>query len=268
MSTFLKTMLVASMGAGAILPGPAVAAPPIEDFVKHAIFSSAKISPNGEYLALGVDLGDQDVLTVMRTDDLSLVNINRLPNEKSVGSYHWVSPDRLLFNAVRKQGGYAQPFNTGEWYGVNADGSQPRPLIHYGTRGATERSRAVGNEVFSYVDTIPGDDRRVVMEGRFPRSVEGTGSQVVTLDTISGRRQTIARAPKANCSISLGPDRLPKFAVCSSSRDEEGNYDERTELYRMEDNNRWSLVSASASAGKHLWVVKTTPDGTVYALQS
>lgn len=268
MSTFLKAALAACLGAGALLPGQAFAAPPIEDFVKHAIFSSAKISPDGEYLALGVDLGDQDVLTVMRTDDLSLVNINRLPNEKSVGSYHWVSPDRLLFNAVRKQGGYAQPFNTGEWYGVNADGSQPRPLIHYGTRGATERSRAVGNEVFSYVDTIPGDDRRVVMEGRFPRSVEGTGSQVVTLDTISGRRQTIARAPKANCSISLGPDRLPKFSVCSSSRDEEGNYDERTELYRMEDNNRWSLVSASASAGKHLWVVKTTPDGTVYALQS
>src|SRR5690606_27780490 len=32
--------------------------------------------------------------------------------------------------------------------------------------------------------------------------------------------------------------------------------------------NRWSLVSASASAGKHLWVVRTAPDGTVYALES
>lgn len=267
MSNFFKAALAACLGAGAVLSGPALATTPIEDFVKHAIFSSAKISPNGEYLALGVDLGDQDVLTVMRTDDLSLVNINRLPNEKSVGSFHWVSPDRLLFNAIRKQGGYAQPFNTGEWYGVNADGTQPRPLIHYGTRGATERSRAVGNEVFSFVDTIPGDERRVVMEGRFPRSVEGAGSQVVTLDTLSGRRQMIARAPKANCSISLGADRTAQFAVCSSSRDEQGNYDERTELYRMED-NRWSLVSASASAGKHLWVVRTAPDGTVYALES
>lgn len=267
MSKIMKTALVACLGAATALSGAASATIPIEDFVKHATFSSAKISPTGEYLALSVEMGDQDVLTVLRTDDLSLLNVNRLPNEKSVGSFHWVSPERLLFNAVRKQGGYAQPFNTGEWYGVDADGSQPRPLIHYGTRGATERSRAVGNEIFSFVDTIPGDERRVVMEGRFPRSAEGMGSQVVTLDTLSGRRQMIARAPKANCSISLGPDRTASFAVCSSSRDEQGNYDERTELYRMEG-GRWSLVSASASDGKHLWVVRTTPAGKVYALES
>ena len=49
---------------------------PVQDFVKHPTYSSVKISPNGEYLAMTVDRGDQDVLTVLRTKDLSIVKIN------------------------------------------------------------------------------------------------------------------------------------------------------------------------------------------------
>ena len=98
----------------------AAGAIPIQDFVKHPIYSDVKISPNGEYLAMTVDHGEQDVLTVLRTSDLSLVKVNKLPNENSVGSFYWVSPSRLLFNSVRKVGSFARPFATGEWYGVNA----------------------------------------------------------------------------------------------------------------------------------------------------
>ena len=241
--------------------------PSIEDFVKHPVFSSAKISPTGEYLAIAVDRGDQDVLTVMRTSDLQIIKINQLPDKKSVGSFYWVSPERLMFNAVRKMGGYAQPFMTGEWFAVNADGSQPRPLIFYGTRDATQRGKSVGSERFSLLDTLRGDDQYVIMESRSPRSSEGAGTEVVKLDVISGRRTALMRAPKENCSIALDASKQPRFAVCSSSKDEEGEYDERTELYRRDD-NRWTLVNASKSDGKHLWVVNTTTDGTVYVEQS
>ena len=61
-----------------------------------------KISPNGEYLAVTVDKGEQDVLAVMRTSDLKLVKVNQLPDSKSVGSFYWVSPDRLMFNAIKR----------------------------------------------------------------------------------------------------------------------------------------------------------------------
>ena len=58
---------------------------PIADFVKHATYSDVRISPNGEYLAMTVDKGDQDVLVVLRTVDLSLVKVNQLPDEQPVG---------------------------------------------------------------------------------------------------------------------------------------------------------------------------------------
>ncbi len=246
----------------------AATAPSIEDFVRHPTYSGVKISPTGEYLAVTVDRGDQDVLTILRTRDLSLVKVNQLPDQKSVGSFYWTSPERLLFNAVRKRGKYEQPFGTGEWFAVNADGSQPRPLIFYGTRDATQRGKTVGNERFGILDTLRDDDQNVIMSVTSQRSSEGAGTEVVLMDTVSGRRKSLARAPKENCGIALDAAKAPRFAVCSSSRNEEGEFDERSELYRRDDGGTWTLVNASKTGGKHLSVERSTPDGTVYAMQS
>lgn len=89
----------------ASLPAAVVAAPPkVEDFVRQATYSSAKISPTGEFLAMTVERGEQDVLTVLRTKDLSVVKVNQLPDEKSVGRFEWVNDNRLVFNSIRKVG--------------------------------------------------------------------------------------------------------------------------------------------------------------------
>jgi len=266
----MKYLLPASLLAiaGTLMFSPANAAPlqPVSDFVSHAAYSAVRISPTGEYLAMTVDRGDQDVLTVLRTSDLKVLKVNQLPDKKSIGTFRWVSPDRLMFNAVKKIGGFAQPFSTGEWFAVNADGSQPRPLIFYGTRDATQRGKSVGSERFSLLDTLKDDDQNVIMQVTSPRSSEGVGTEVVRMDTVSGRRTSLGRAPKENCSIALDATKQPRFAVCSSSKDEEGEFDERTELYRRDDKG-WTLVNASKSDGKHLDVVVTTTNGTVYATQ-
>lgn len=133
----LRTLLALALaGASQIASAAEPADIPVQDFVRHFTYSSVRISPNGEYLAMTVDREGQDVLVVMRTKDMSIVKVNQLPDEKSIGTFYWTSPERLLFNSIRKVGRYAQPFGTGEWYGVNADGSQLRPLVFYGTRDA------------------------------------------------------------------------------------------------------------------------------------
>lgn len=246
----------------------AAGAIPIQDFVKHPVYSDVKISPNGEYLAMTVDRGEQDVLTVLRTSDLSLVKVNQLPNAASVGSFHWVSPNRLLFNSVRKIGSFARPFGTGEWYGVNADGSQARPLIFYGTRDVTQRGKAIGNERFSLLDTLKQDDTSVLMSVNYPRSKDGAGTEVVLFDTISGRRKGLARAPRENCSIAVDANKAPRFAICYDDEDAEGNYDSQNELYRREDDGKWKLVNSSKASGKMLAVLRSSSDGRVYATQS
>lgn len=240
---------------------------PIKDFVGHSSYGTARISPDGEYLAITVDRGEQDVLTVLRTSDMSILKVNQLPDKKSIGTFYWTSPERLVFSSVKKMGGYAQPSPTGEWYAVNADGSQPRPLIYYGTRDSTQRGKAVGNEFFSMLDTLKDDDGNIILQSYSHRSSEGGNTEVVKMDTLSGHRVSLGRAPMENCSVVLDATKLPRFAVCSSSENEQGEYEERSELYRRDGNN-WTLVSASKTEGKSQQVVRTTADGTVYATLS
>jgi len=263
---YIRFMAIALLaGAASAEAGEII---PVQDFVRHPTYSNVKISPNGEYLAMTVDRGEQDVLTILRTRDLSIVKVNQLPDNKSVGAFHWTSPERLLFNSVKKVGTYARPFGTGEWYSVNADGSQPRPLIFYGTRDATQRGKTVGNESFDLLDTLKDDDQNVLMASTYQRSSTGAGTEIVLMDTLSGRRKSLARAPRDNCEIALDEKKEPRFAVCYDQEDEQGNYsDSHNELYRRDAAGKWTLLNSSKSSGKRLQVRGTAADGTIYATQ-
>lgn len=240
----------------------------IEDFVKHPIYSTAKISPTGEFLAITVDRGDQDVLTILRTADLKPVKINVLPDKKSVGAFYWTNPQRIVFNAVKKSGSFERPRGTGEWFAVNADGSMPRTLIEYGTQGATQRGKAVGNEYFSLLDTLPNDDDNILMTSTYARSNAGAGTEVVLMNTTSGRRKSLGRAPADNCSIALDGSKQPAFAVCSTDRDDANGYGFNTTTYRYDGNGNWTQISSSKADGKYLSVLGSSAKGDIYATQS
>ena len=240
---------------------------PIEDFFRPSAYSSAQISPDGTYLGIIVDRGEQDVLTILKMADLSILKVNQLPDSKSVASFRWVGDDRVMFNASRKYGAFAAPFNTGEWYAVNADGTQARPVIFRGTRSATERGKTVGNERFSLADAMDEDPRVVLMEVNYPRSKDGAGTEMVQVDTFTGARKSLARAPRENCRLTLDEKKETRFALCFDSENAQGEYDSVTELYRREPDGSWKLLNKSDGGGKDLSVIGTSDNGTIYALQ-
>jgi len=240
---------------------------PIEDFFRPSAYSSAQISPDGTYLGIIVDRGEQDVLTILKMADLSILKVNQLPDEKSVASFRWVGDDRVMFTASRKYGTFAAPFNTGEWYAVNADGTQARPVIFRGTRSATERGKTVGNERFSLADAMDEDPRVVLMEVNYPRSKDGAGAEMVQVDTFTGARKSLVRAPRANCSLTLDEKKETRFALCFDSENAQGEFDTVTELYRREADGSWKLLNKSDGGGKDLSVLGTADNGTIYALQ-
>ena len=268
MKTMFQGLAAAALlatGVATTAPVQAAARPSIADFVRHPTYGTVKISPTGEYLAMTVEQDEQDVLVVLRTRDLKPLKINQLPDEKSVGAFYWTSPERLIFTSIRKIGHYAQPFGTGEWYGVNADGSMPRPLVFYGTRDVTQRGKSVGNRRFSLLDTLDEDDENVLMTVNKPRSREGVNTEVVLFDTTAGRWKTLAEAPRENCGIAVGLDSEPRFALCQDDEDAEGNYASETELYRRGDDGKWTLINSSKATGEKLSVGGTGGDGTIYA---
>lgn len=268
----MKTMVLLAFAGLALLAGAGSAHAeekeklvPITDFIRHPTYSGVKISPTGEYLAMTVDMGDQDVLTVLRTEDLSIVKVNQLPDKKSVGRFYWAGPERLVFNSIKKFGRFAAPFNTGEWYGVNADGSQPRPLVFFGTMDATQRGKTTDG-IFDMLDPLREDGAHALMEVSKARSRKGAGTEVVELDVLSGRRRTLARAPRENCSMVVDAEKQPRFAVCMDAQNDQGEFEENAEVYRL-DGAAWTLLNRSQDAGVRLRVLGAAPDGRIYALQ-
>lgn len=255
---------IAALGLMAGAGANAAELPSVEHFMRHATYSSARISPGGEYLAMGVDRGGQDVLTVIRLSDMKLMKVNVLPEDKSVAGYRWIGDDRLIFTAIRKVGSFAAPFGTGEWYAVDADGSQPRPVIFYGSRGTAERAKAVFNQRFSLLDPLIDDPRNVLMTATSARSSEGSMSEIVMVDTVSGNRKSLAKAPRENCSLQVDEKKQPRFAVCWDEKNAKGEYDPQTELYRL-DGEQWTLVNSAKNGGNQIRVLGVAEDGTIYA---
>ena len=239
---------------------------PVKDFVRHAEFSAAKISPDGRFLAITVQRDQQDALAVLSLKDMSLLKQTVLPDDKSVGAFYWVGPNRLMFTAQRKLGSFAAPFSTGEWFAMDADGSRQRVLLSYETKDPTQRGRTVSyGDSFSMLDPLPLDEERALMTVT-RASGDGVQTEVVSINTVSGQRRLIARAPAVNCGFALDAAKQPRFASCSDTKGEGGTYEEHADLYRREADESWTLVNRSKTDGKRLTVIGTARDGRIYAL--
>ena len=96
----------------------------------------------------------------------------------------------------------------------------------------TQRGKQTGDQSFSLLDTLRDDDVNVIMTANSPRSSEGVGTELVLVDTISGRRKKLGRAPRENCEIAVDAGKAPRWAVCYDSENAKGEFDQESELYR------------------------------------
>ena len=251
-------LLLVVLGAGNVRAGEI----PIEAFTTHAQYSEARISPNGKYLAMTVDDEGQDLLVVLDLAAMSIVHTVKMAEGKSVAEFAWAGPERLVFNAARKVGSYAQPFLTGEWFAVNADGSQARTLLAYNVDGGAigQAKRASYTDRYSLLHPLPKDPEQILMTASSSGSTE-----VVSVDTMSGQRRVLAKIAKGGCSFALDSEQHPNMAVCSDDRGEDGTFEINTELYRVDADGHWKLLSASKKSGERVVVLDSAPDGRIYA---
>jgi dipeptidyl aminopeptidase/acylaminoacyl peptidase len=247
---------------------PAGAEIPIQDFVRHAQFASTKISPTGKYLAVTAMEDGIVSLAVLRVEDLALVKRTVLPDGKSIGAFYWTSPERLLFTAIRNIGRFAAPVGTGEWYAIDADGGHPRTLITYGASDATHSSQTVGyRERYDILDTLRDDDEHVLMTMDRQTGPGASLAEVVMVDTTTGQRRSLARAPRNNCEFAIDAKKEPRYVNCVDTKDASGEFAEHLETYRREPDGNWTLINRSQDSGKRLHVLGAAADGRIYAEQ-
>lgn len=262
----LKSMVVAALSASPLLAHAADAIP-IQEFVRHAQYTGSKISPDGRFLALTFLQGDRMVLAVLRMQDMQIIRITRLTERESVSQFYWVGADRLMFTSTTNFGTYASPFGTGTWYAMDANGDHPSTLLSYDSGKLQAESKLVHyGEMYSMLDPLPDDESKALLQ--LNDFSPGARNAVVSIDTASGRRQSLAKAPRDQCEMVLDAQHEPRYANCVETKDAKLGFDERAELYRLGSDEKWARIEHAKDDARNISVVGTAADGRIYALAS
>ena len=178
---------------------------PIEAFTTTDNLSSPRISPNGEYLAVVADLGnDNHAIVVYRIDGMKQTALLKLPRYQVPVDMYWSSEKRLLVEKGRLFGSYEKPYATGEIIATDFDGGNQRYVFGY------EVKTAGIDRGFGFVEGLPA-----VRNGHFYMryvSQGSTRSQLYDMDADHDSHRLVADIGVKDMKFVLDPSGIPRFA--------------------------------------------------------
>ncbi len=233
--------------------------PPLEAFIRPEQFLDVKISPTGEYLAASVMITeDTGGLAILDRETQKVVGTFRLAGRSYVSEFHWVNDERVVLTAARKNGALSEAYPTGEIYATDWNGKNQDVLVGRSdgdTNFSHIKKRNVEVAFASIVDTLPDDDKFMLISVSRPTSDEGTFPTLERLNVKTGSRSIVARAPVLNARYVLDGKSQVRFA---QGNDLQSN----TKLYyRANDDAEWELINDQAANGRILVALGFSADG-------
>ncbi|WP_024890983.1 alpha/beta hydrolase family protein [Luteimonas huabeiensis] len=243
---------------------PARAQVDLAPFVAEDEFGSLKVSPTGEYYAATVPVDGQYGLVILRREDRAITASFRFTRGTSVHDFWWVNPERVLIAVSETFGSRDDPLPTGELYAMNADGSRRDLLV--GWRVQNQRvgtniisSKREGQVAASLVDTLPEDDRNVLIAVR--PLVNDPAWRVERMDVYSGRRTRVASAPVTRADFVTDQHGVVRFAYGA-------NTDNVLRTYlRDGDDAEWRLINDEGASGRRMVPLGFSADNAIAYLR-
>jgi dipeptidyl aminopeptidase/acylaminoacyl peptidase len=195
------------------------------DFARKDEFESAKISPQGDYLALATPRGDQTALTIIDLKNRKISGSLHFTRGEHVADYWWVSASRVVVSIANRDGPLDQKRSTGELYAMNADGSRKAYLFGYrgGQQIGSHVARVVKEFAWAHmVDPLPDDPDHALISIWPWHRTESSFPLIELINVHTGQRKRMDVVP-AYAPIDVVADRagLPRFAY---GMDEKSNY--------------------------------------------
>ena len=250
--------------APAVLQHANAAPPSVEDFAARSDFEivDAKLSPNGEYLALIVPLDDRSGLVTLRIADFTRVGAVQAGKNRYIAGVDWVGSDRLVYSLGEKFGELERPQSTGELLSVGVDGKRPEILIgvRAGDAGgmASRIQRRVAERVLATLVAPAQDDpmHLLVTVTRF----DGSGlarTQIDRMDMRNGRRTKLADAPVRRADFLLDHAQRVRFTWGAGSDNVNKLY------YRDDKGSEWVLVNDEAQSARTMIPLGFSADNSI-----
>jgi dipeptidyl aminopeptidase/acylaminoacyl peptidase len=146
-------LLLSNMAATAATP------PPVEHFFRHLEFQSIQISPDGEHFAATVPEEAGRSLVVFRRADRKVTGVARFTDAREVGSFSWISANRIAFTITDRVGSRVAPVPRGELFFMTVEGKE-RVAYAGGNRVTRLVARLQDDDDTAYViDNVPSQRR-------------------------------------------------------------------------------------------------------------
>ncbi|EKE72387.1 alpha/beta hydrolase family protein [Gallaecimonas xiamenensis] len=222
----------------------------------------AKISPDGNYLALAVVDNDERTIKVAATKDMKFIGGVRLGGAKEFGSFYWANDERLVAKVMQKLSWQEEPVYYGELFAFNWDGRKGKMIYGYsageGETGSHIKRTQSTDGWASFIDPLPNDPKHILIASQPMSGDQGSLARVVKLDIYRGLERSInIMAPVADAGFLLRPDQSVGAAYGS---DRNANF----QVYlRQEGKEPWKPLAAEDVAplgfdnsGKALYVLR------------
>lgn len=194
-------------GTGIVATARAAEPPPAEAFAKSSPFSTLRLSPDGDYLAVNATYDDGNyALLVYRIADMTPSAMLRFPRYELASQIEWVSNDRLVIAKARKMGSLEKPQATGEIIATDRDGSHQTYIYGYEQVG---RMRGLSRG-FGYIAGLPRTPN-----GRFymrQLSLDTRHSMLYDVDASVGTGKLVTDIATPDLDFVLDADGIPRFA--------------------------------------------------------
>ncbi len=232
------------------------------DLAKHAEYSSVKISPDGQYLAVEGNVKGQVSLALIHLSDHT-GHVVKPRQGDDVLDFWWASPTRVIYTVGEHVGGYDVPLNYGELYAVNADGSGAELLYGYRQGGNSTGSHIQHSSPHrgwgTFIAAIPGDPNYALVS---ISSWDAAGSEgglpvAYRMDLRNGNLSRIITAPGRNMTFLADHNGHIRFVF---GEDNNGN----AKLYRHPvDGDGWQEMLEEESVRSYPWTFNRD-DSLVY----
>lgn len=258
----LSRPLAAALLACLFTPSQAAEPLPIEHFLKQPTFIDMKISPDGRHLAVTVPQGDdQTVLAVVDRQTMKPTAILGMRGREHVDDFVWVSDERLVVSAAKKEGMLDAPIPTGELFAVDADGKGSELLFGYrlaasGSQASNIKKPAAERASAYLIDTLPDNDSQVLIAVHpWMTGERGTFSEARLLNVKSGRTSKVATSP-----IPLGTFLADRDGNVRLSWGVLPDHNQKVYL-RPAKGGDWSLIHDEATREFRIWPIAFHEDG-------
>lgn len=246
----------------------------VSDMAKPPEILSAQLSPQGDYLAVLREVDSKRAVFVFSFPEMKNTAVLSYPGRNEVGSFRWVSDERLIATVTQDWDRFTENRGTGELFGINADGSKPEHLFGFraGSQEINTRLKPARREFASANISNPlwDDPRHVQINITYWTRGLARVTETAKMNVLTGRLSAKVRAPTTDAYMISDRDGNVRFSI--STDDDQNNVihvrDQKTKEWSIFSKTPYGKASTVpiALAEDDKIYVQHSPDGGPYGI--